>query len=944
MTPPRPAVLLIAMVLTTLLCSGSSCGGAPAEGEGEGEGEGEDFEDHTSPSVDTEAAFEAIATDGPSSTALKFVITRFLSDAQNVHFLHGDHYTLHDEWWWFRLMNGAPIDGVAIAPVDVGRSFATVQDIVAWARTRDPSTLPLDLTFVQDGTRLYSPMFYSLALNVTPKVLGLGTVLHFPARPEAGLAEQWAIELEFSHVLDENELVHFFEALEAALPNTVGTRLKLLVRSAQQEELARALEDAGSPLAARFLRYSEVTVPGDVEVYAEGLTAGRLRIVRRGEPLEGTLSTDVLILEDVPDFLPQCAGLVTGVPQTALAHVNILAKNRGIPNAYRGGILEDPNLDQLARIRAPVIIKARGADQLVIRRITEAEFTQYRQLSAIPDLPGEPVSIDGIAQTYDLEALSFADQDTWRPVLGGKSAGYLALLDAGDITTPHRPTAISIAPFVRHTEALNAQIELALADVAFQGDPNLRFVVLEGPDRWAALRPDDPEYPARLIAARPVGDPVRALIEAGGVTQVVRDRPIDGVDLEGITAGLEDAFGIYAPEQGLRFRSSSNIEDAEGFNGAGLYTSNTGYLRADELSGSKRDETVEWAIKETWASYWGFEAFEERRLARADHLLGSMGIVVHASIPDEIELSNGVFTFTVLPPDHPAGDAVLEVNVQEGALSVTNPPPGDTNLPEVDRVVADGDSLALARVRGSTLLPAGDVVLSDAQLLQLFDEAARVTALWLATENDALPASQRRSTLTLDFELREVREGWPRLASTNQYGSRVVVKQARTLEPSLVRVPAIVQAMPFPRDVLARARRIEQRRCEGESAAVIVTDAITDPTKAPDMGFAVAPFTGFVIVEMLQAVEGLPPAGARRSVNHTAYSATRPGMAEGGPWAIDAVIDPAAAVTAGFDALSADDDSIRVAYGDAVLEEAATCTTLVLHASPEDFLEGLLPD
>src|SRR5690606_6460055 len=96
-------------------------------------------------------------------------------------------------------------------------------------------------------------------------------------------------------------------------------------------------------------------------------------------------------------------------------------------------------------------------------------------------------------------------------------------------------------------------------------------------------------------------------------------------------------------------------------------------------------KSVERAIKRAWASYWGAEAFEERQLARVAHLSGHMGVLVHARFDDDSEISNAVFTYTLLPPG--LDDVgVLEVNVQRGALSVTNPPAGNAALPEVDVV------------------------------------------------------------------------------------------------------------------------------------------------------------------------------------------------------------------------------------------------------------------
>jgi hypothetical protein len=247
--------VLVPALTFSLLCAGSSCEGPPSEGEGEGEGE--EFPDHTVRSLDTVEDYEAIAEDGPSSTALKFVITRFLTADENVRFLASDFYILHDEWWWFRLMNGARIDGVNVAPVDVGRSFDTVQDIVSWARARPADTLPLDLTWVQDGSRLYSPMFYQLALQVSPKVLGIGTVLHFPARPNVDppLSEQWAIELEYSHVLDETEMQHLLDVVEAALPSEIGDRSKRRSRNSSRTRAPRwqrgSCATATSPCRAR---------------------------------------------------------------------------------------------------------------------------------------------------------------------------------------------------------------------------------------------------------------------------------------------------------------------------------------------------------------------------------------------------------------------------------------------------------------------------------------------------------------------------------------------------------------------------------------------------------------------------------------------------------------------------------------------------------------------
>jgi hypothetical protein len=929
-------VALSVLLLGVLAASG--CDGL--DGGGPDGGPGDDFPDHTVSRIETVADFEAIAAPAPSSSALKFIITRFQQGEQRAFFLEPAHYALHDEWYWFRLMNGAPVEGVDTVPVDpslVGGPFDTVAAIVAWARTQP--ALPLDLQFVSDG-RLYSPRFYELALFDSPKQLGIGTILHFRPRNdvEPPMPEHWAMELEFQHALTASELSQFFLALDDKLPLEIKGRLKLLVRSAQQETLAQQLEAEGSPLAQRILRYSDVTVPGETEVYSEGLVAGRLKVVRAGESFDDARATDILVTEEMPDFLPQCAALITAVPQTALAHVNILAKNRGIPNAYRGGVLDDPNLDQLARVRAPVIVKAVGANELQIVAMTESEFAQFRALQIVPPTAVPPIDLTGVEYAYDLESLDFADEE-WRSVLGGKSFGFIGLLDTGDVTLPLRPVGLSIRGYVEHTAPLRARLEAMLVDPAFASDVNTRIVVLEGPAVWRDRHPEDPTFPERFLATRGQGDTLRSLIEEGGVKQIIEDTPLDSTVLDAYLAQLEENFGAYADSQKLRFRSSSNVEDAEGFIGAGLYESFSGYLRP----ASSSERNVEEAIKKVWATYWGVEAFEERKLANVAHLSGSMGVAVHASFQDELELSNAVVTFTILPPGHPDGDRVMELNAQEGALSVTNPPPGDPNLPEVVRVIQRGALVDVDRVRGSTLMPRR-FVLSDEQYLGLFDQISRVTSLWLAHENDVLPASQERSTLTLDLEVREVDEGWPALANGNLFGSRVVVKQARLLEPLTSRASPAVQSMPIPRDVLGRALRVEQRRCTSALGTLTVTDVYTDERKKPDLGFARAPFTSFFVMDFDVDVPAVgATAGQRRSSVHTGFDTTHPGMDEGGGYSLDIAIDAANVNTLGMSRLAVDAGGVMtLARDDASASAPSTCEVEILFASPEAFLEGIL--
>ena len=67
-----------------------------------------------------------------------------------MRYLDGGFYTLHDEWFWFRLMNGQRVSGADVEP-HPGR-FATVQEIVAWALEQDELELVVQVNGVKRGT------------------------------------------------------------------------------------------------------------------------------------------------------------------------------------------------------------------------------------------------------------------------------------------------------------------------------------------------------------------------------------------------------------------------------------------------------------------------------------------------------------------------------------------------------------------------------------------------------------------------------------------------------------------------------------------------------------------------------------------------------------------------------------------------------------------------
>jgi hypothetical protein len=250
---------------------------------------------------------------------------------------------------------------------------------------------------------------------------------------------------------------------------------------------------------------------------------------------------------------------------------------------------------------------------------------------------------------------------------GGKAANYAALVHVPGINVPPG-FAVPIAHYLQfmRDNGFDDRVLALLADPAFQTDAALRDQELR------RLRDDmhagavDAEFQALLLA------------------RLERDFP-----------------GVR-----MRFRSSTNAEDLDGFTGAGLYTSNSG-------EAGDADSIFD-AVKRVWASVWSFRAFEERSFRSIDHTRVGMALLVHRSFPREE--ANGV-ALTNNPFD-PAGlEPAFYVNVQIGEFSVVQPPAG--TITESYLHYFDISNRPVSYLSASNLLAPGERVLSAAQVEEL---------------------------------------------------------------------------------------------------------------------------------------------------------------------------------------------------------------------------------
>jgi phosphoenolpyruvate synthase/pyruvate phosphate dikinase len=211
------------------------------------------------------------------------------------------------------------------------------------------------------------------------------------------------------------------------------------------------------------------------------------------------------------------------------------------------------------------------------------------------------------------------------------------------------------------------QVQALLADPAFTSDPALRDQKLEELRDAMRVGAVNPEFEALLVSK------------------------------------LETDF----PGVRMRFRSSTNAEDLDGFTGAGLYTSRSGELADPE-------SPVLDAVRRVWASVWSFRAFEERSYRSIPHESVAMALLVHRSFPEEE--ANGV-ALTNNPFDKSGVDPAFYVNVQYGELSVVQPEPNTTTEEFLQYFDLQGQPVSY--LSNSNLVPVGERVLVASQVQEL---------------------------------------------------------------------------------------------------------------------------------------------------------------------------------------------------------------------------------
>jgi len=405
-----------------------------------------------------------------------------------------------------------------------------------------------------------------------------------------------------------------------------------------------------------------------------GTSYGQLRFVDIHN-LETSYMTfrDIVVLNDVPNDISVVSGIITSDFQTPLSHINVLSQNRGTPNMAFEGAFDN---DVLRIFEGQWVRIDVGPFHWALTPVTKAEADEW-WVENKPDPVGIPAMDLTVTDLRDMEDMLDLDTLTLTealaeaiPAFGGKASQFGAFPQIGQELVPH-PKAFGVPLYYywQHMED-NGLFDVAaamMADEAFQDDPAVRDQMLHDLRDQIEAAPLNAEFEQALVAK-----------------------------LEAEYAGLR-----------MRFRSSTNAEDLDGFSGAGLYESKTGVLDDPEQS-------VQDAVRQVWAALWNFRAYEEREYRSIDHLGVGMALLVHHSFP--FEEANGV-AVTANLFDTAGMEPGFYINAQVDDYSVVMPDPGVTS--DQLLLLYDFPGQPIIYLANSNLVPPDEHVLTRAQILEL---------------------------------------------------------------------------------------------------------------------------------------------------------------------------------------------------------------------------------
>ena len=435
----------------------------------------------------------------------------------------------------------------------------------------------------------------------------------------------WTIEFSIGDQIDSSSIESLYNRVVQY--TFFGNKLKYFPRSEDKIKNIELLKDK-----IPIISVEEIYKNQKYQAMNTGITYGKLRKINIEDIGKVDINShDIIVTNGLPNDMPVVAGIITTEHQHNLSHINVLSVNRGTPNMVQ---TDAYTLSKFSEFENKYVMLNVSANDFEMKEVTEKEVSDFwlsKQSKKVISL-----EIDRTTKgLQDMKNLSHKDIK----LVGAKAANFAELtkIEINDekdnssfVRTPESAFAIPMYYYLEHLKenGIDVLIEEKLKELKDLTDENSKIQKLKE------------------------------------IQDAIQNAPINKEFLKSVENKIT-SLGNYKK---MKFRSSTNAEDLEEFNGAGLYDSYSG-----ELGNEKK--SIEKAIKKVWASLWNYRAYEEREYFNIDEKTVAMGILVHRSFPNE-ELNGVAITTNIADRNYPA----FTINAQLGEESVVLPENG--SIPE----------------------------------------------------------------------------------------------------------------------------------------------------------------------------------------------------------------------------------------------------------------------
>ena len=514
----------------------------------------------------------------------------------------------------------------------------------------------------------------------------------------AARASDWAeqtLRFHFSRTMDK------FQTIEPLSQGYIHDRLHTSLLLVYSAILERLMTDNSQQLGIDSDLWGRRVAFG-VSGLNPGLARGVLREPGPGADLQKFPLDSILLLPATTSDLPPVAGIVTGGRGNILSHVQLLARNLGIPNAaVDKSLLQEIRSRENRRVVMAVSPKGivqlaedgQGWDDIFAGKITEKRSVLTADIGKL-----------------DLNRREFIPLSEIRATDSGRIAGPKAA-NLGELKH-YFPDAVTdgvVIPFGIFRKMLDQPFESAGPSM-FDWMKNQYQLIHDLEDKTSEQDIVIDDTLSRIRAWMLKTDPGEPFRKA------LRDRMEK-------TLGPDGSYGVFV-------RSDTNVEDLPGFTGAGLNLTVPHVLGFDNILT---------AVRRVWASPFTRRSFSWRHafLKNPEHVYVS--VLLMKTIPVEKsgvmvtkDLDTGQSGWLTLAVNEGVGGAVSGQTAEELKVHL---PAGEVTLlsqaaEPLKWVVSEQGGMAQVPASGS------DTVLNTKEIAQLVQFARRLPGRFPQLKND----------------------------------------------------------------------------------------------------------------------------------------------------------------------------------------------------------------